>query len=110
MHTYTLPPMKGNKEEEDTPMIDGGGTYPDSWDRRVNIPIDRALLDELDVGGDVEIILNGRIIQLSDQQQEEGNNRTSLELEITQVKSGGMDDELFEAGFNRKRKSHRANY
>ena len=108
MHSYSLPPLGKVNDEEGMAFSDGmeESIYPDRYDRKITIPIDDQLLAELEIGGETELVLTGRVIELTDNRSEQGAGRKSVQIELERVKAGMTqlsDDEMFEEGFRSRR-------
>ena len=105
MPHYELPPTKAQEEIQVETASDG--VSPDEWDRRITIPINAEILQSLSVGDDAEIVLVGRVEELTENQSSSGNGRVAVTLLISSVDTGAGQDEVegqaFESGFDRGR-------
>lgn len=114
MPRYQLPPIRENEpaQAENTTMPSPSGEI-DVWERTVAIPVNKAILEALAVGGEAEVTLRGRVSGLSSSEQAEGRGSTTLSLVISSVdaypenesmEEDDMDGEdVFEKSFNKAR-------
>ena len=100
MPHYKLPPLQptANKSTEG-PVAAGESTFPDSWDRRVTIPVSPEILAALTVGDEVSIELKGTLEELSSKRSG-GNGRTTLTLSISEVEAyPALSEEAYEEAY-----------
>lgn len=106
MPRFTFPKLKPRKRDEypEIAMSDSDQQFPGEWERTLHIPINKAILDRLNVGDEVEVSLYGVVEGLQNDERVEGPDRTMLTLEVKAVEAYSEEEEAeeeMERGFNR---------
>lgn len=95
---YNLPPL-----EEESPEPDIVTAPPSARERRVEIPVNDAIMDHSKIGQEISIGLVGRVIEIhSTEESETTRTRKTITLEISSVEgqtSYEAAEEEFEMGF-----------
>ena len=93
MPKYKLPKL----EEEDDKYIEPvRENWPSQWDREIRIPVNKAILAKLEVGKSATITLTGKVEGLTDEERENGRNRTEVLLVVSEVELPYDDNEFSE--------------
>lgn len=79
MPKYILPPP-GKEKEKPVPVE----TY-DEWRRRVTIPVNKEILEALEVGASATVTLTSKVVGLSDNEREGEQSNRSVDLLIKSV-------------------------
>ena len=79
MAHYKLP-----RSKEDEMIETENSNGPDKWQRQVNVPANKEVLDCCDVGDEVSVIITGKVVSKRDVEGDEYDDR-SLTIEATQV-------------------------
>ncbi len=100
---YTLPKMDKEKEDDMPEMV-----YPDSYDRRISIPVNDEILEYAEIGEECEIILTGKITEIRSNRSEQGYESKNITLEVTEVEKYGHyeAEESFNKGVASKMKRY----
>lgn len=89
MPTYKLPAEK--KHKKDTEAMALNSVHMDDWDRRVTLPVNKEILDALQVGEIAEVRLRGEVIEARNNESQEHTSRT-ITLKVSEVSAYGDDD------------------
>lgn len=97
MPTYQLPPPQPRKEEEVEKM-----PPPDDWARRISLPANKAIVEAVSVGDDVEVTVKGSVISVrATEDREYTDHNVEIIAEVVTVKTASTKeaDEAFKEGF-----------
>ena len=107
MPKFTLPELpdtEGEKYKAETaPVSDStSNVWPSEWERKIRIPVNKKIIDALEVGKDVQITLRGDVSGLNSS-EEAGQSRNYLEVVVDSVEAypaEEIDEEAaMEAGY-----------
>lgn len=92
MPTYKIPEEKDEREE--APTIDS------NWMRHVQLPVNEAILDAVNVGDDVTVTLKAKLNGMEKKDSVERKNYSiSLNISEVEVYSDDMGKKAFKKGF-----------
>lgn len=83
--SYKLPKLKDKDDSGKEGMIGYEGEYPDSYDRRIRVPLSKEQVEALNVGDDETVVLKGTVEELENVEKEKGLNRTCATLMVSEV-------------------------
>lgn len=89
--SYKLPKLK-ERDEEKEESIGYEGMYPDSYDRRIRIPLNREQVEALSVGDEEVVTLRGTVQELENVESDQEYNRTSLTIQIESVEVAAKNE------------------
>ena len=110
MPKYTLPPLKKPKKGDDMKMpmtADANGM--DEWARRVELPVNTAILDAVDTDENATVTLTGKIIRKEDVSGKEKRQRITIQVESVEVYPDGNSGKAvkqFKKGFDKAREKY----
>ena len=90
MPVYELPKLKTKEkdiDEDEMPAVAGSTSeqqFPDEWDRRIRIPVNEEILEQLKVGEKATITLYGNIEETTSRKNDK-QNAMFLEVMISKV-------------------------
>ena len=101
MSKYTLPAEQPAHSAEVAERVGGENTYPDAYDRSVRLPVNDEILDSVEVGTEVQVILQGTVTELTKRDSSEGYTKRSIEVKFVAVEVQLEDDEKAEKDFKK---------
>jgi hypothetical protein len=108
MPRYVLPPTKSSPDAGEVAATREEYSYPDKWARQITIPVNSAIISALEVGGEADITLKGKVQELA--QSITGEGRTTLTLALSEVDAYPSevdepvsDEDAFVSGFGNRR-------
>lgn len=99
MNTFKLPPPP-REDHPDTEIASSDS--PESWEREIRLPVDDEILSSIEIGGKVQVTLEGVVTAASKDESEHRSSKT-MSITVTEiaVQSGDESDaNYFESGFD----------
>lgn len=99
MPKFRLPEPKKPKKEKNVGLAETSMDM--EWRRRVTIPANKAIINELKVGGEARVILTGSIISLASREHMDRPADSNLEIDVSVVEAYSTEDsdDDFEEGY-----------
>ena len=107
MPRYRLPPLKESRDEEKNEVaMDSSDSFPSRWDREIRIPVNKAIIDAVKAGQEVEVTLRGKVTEVESHDREDGKqSRNMVSLELMDVEIYEEEpEESMEKGYGRATK------
>ena len=100
MPRYILPDKKKD-DEKSTEAPSAVGMSPVDWQRRITIPVNQAIMDELEVDGGAKVTLTCKVTGMKSEENDNGSNKT-VDLEIESVDAYSMNEggKAFAGGYS----------
>lgn len=104
MPTFVLPEIKKKKSDKDSPVA---LSSDDSYRRQITIPVNKEILDALDVGDSVTVTLEGKVTELTKRESTDYKD-LHIGMEISSVEcypnTSAKAEKEFSGGYKKARK------
>lgn len=94
MPKYELPELKEYKSE--VGISDYDPVENDRWFRQIRLPVNKAIIDVVKVGDEVEVKLKGKVVSTEARETERGKPRHEMEIELMEIESYAEENEFSE--------------